>query len=83
MTQSYGQMHSKLNSYIKTVASYDGNDRYDLPDGSRISPKMVKSRELRLVVPDKSLTQNQIRALNAAKADADAMGVKLSITIGK
>lgn len=76
-------MHSKLNSYIKTVASYNGNERQALPDGSRIGSNMVKSRELRLVLPDRSLTKNQIRALNAAKADADAMGVKLSITIGK
>lgn len=81
--QSYGQLHSKLNSYIKTAASYDGNERQALPDGSVINSNMIKSRELRLVVPDKSLTKNQIRALNAAKADADAMGVKLSITIGK
>ena len=81
--QGCSGLHSRLKSYIKDVASFNGSDKYELPDGSKIRPNMVKGRRLQVVLPDRPLTPQQIEALNAAKADADKIGVKFDLTIGK
>ncbi len=81
--QGYGGLYSKLKAYIDKVALYDGDNKHVLPDGGQITPDMVKGRELDVVLPDRPLSQDQVRALNDAKLYADEHDVRLTLTVGR
>ena len=48
-----------------------------------ITDEMIKDRQLQLVVPDISLTENQIRAINNAVKYAQSKKVEIIITVAR
>ncbi len=74
--QDMGKLASTLDRYVEKVASFSGA-KYgkDVVEGSAI-----KARELQVAIPEGSMSAAQRSVFNAATANAQRQGVRLTLT---
>lgn len=74
--QNAAALTSRLNSYVNSVAGFNGAHFADVP----INAADITARQLQLAIPSGSISAVQQAAINAAVARAQSMGVNFIVT---
>ena len=74
--QNTATLTSRLNSYVNSVAGFNGADWADV----NIGASQITTRQLQLAIPPGSASAAQQAAINAAAARAQTMGVNFIVT---